>query len=368
LDTRVPFNDLKPVQSLLGEALEAAVRRVLASGWYVLGPELAAFETEFAAWHGVRHAVGVANGTDAVELALRALGAGPGDEVITVSHTAVATVCAVERTGATPVLVDVDPATFTMDPVAAAAAISPRTRALVPVHLYGHPADMTALADLAARHHLALVEDCAQAHGARWNGRLAGTMGQLGAFSFYPTKNLGAYGDAGAVITDDPQLAERLRRLRNYGQRDRYHHEEPGQNSRLDEMQAALLRVRLPHLAAHNAERRRLAGLYAERLERCAALGLPSSLPEAEHVFHLYVVRHGRRDELKEALAARGIQTLIHYPVPVHLQPAWAHLGLLPGALPETERAAREILSLPLYVGLTNADLALVADAAGACA
>ena len=359
----VPFNDLKPAQSLLGEALEAAVRRVLASGWYILGPELAAFEAEFAAWHGVRHAVGVANGTDAVELALRALGIGRGDEVITVSHTAVATVCAVERTGATPVLVDIDAATFTMDPAAAAGAITPRTRAIVPVHLYGHPAEMTALAGLAARHGLALVEDCAQAHGARWEGRLAGTMGHLGAFSFYPTKNLGAYGDAGAVLTDDPRLAERLRSLRNYGQQDRYHHLEPGQNSRLDELQAALLRVKLAHLGEHNAERRRLAGEYSSRL---AGVVTPASRREAEHVFHLYVVRHPRRDELREALAAQGIQTLIHYPIPVHLQPAYSHLGYSPGSLPVTERIVGQILSLPLFVGLDSSAVARVASAIGA--
>jgi dTDP-3-amino-3,4,6-trideoxy-alpha-D-glucose transaminase len=364
LEARVPFNDLKPVQALLAGALGAAAQRVLASGWYILGPELEAFEADFAAYHQVRHAVGVANGTDAVELALRALGIGPGDEVLTVAHTAIATVCAVGRTGATPVLVDIDQDTYTMDPAAAAAAITARTRAIVPVHLYGHPADMTALAGLAARHGLALVEDCAQAHGARWQGRLAGTMGRLGAFSFYPTKNLGAYGDAGAVITDDPQLAERLRSLRNYGQRDRYHHAEPGQNSRLDELQAALLRVKLAHLDEHNAVRRRLAGEYADLL---TGVVKPVSRGEAEHVFHLYVVRHPHRDELREALAARGIQTLIHYPIPIHLQPACSHLGYSPGSLPVTERIARDILSLPLYVGLDSAAVAVVAESVAAC-
>lgn len=349
---------------MLGRALGDAAQRVLASGWYILGPELEAFEADFAAYHQVRHAIGVANGTDAVELALRALEIGRGDEVITVSHTAVATVCAVERTGATPVLVDVDEATYTMDPAAVADAITSRTRAIVPVHLYGHPADMTALADIAARHDLALVEDCAQAHGARWKGRLAGTMGQLGAFSFYPTKNLGAYGDAGAVVTDDPRLAERVRSLRNYGQRDRYHHLEPGQNSRLDEIQAALLRVKLAYLDEHNAVRRRLAGEYSNRL---AGVVTPVSRSEAEHVFHLYVVRHTQRDELRDSLARRGIQTLIHYPLPVHLQPAYSHLGYLPNSLPVTERIAREILSLPLFVGLDSSAIALVVDSVGAC-
>lgn len=360
----IPFNDLKPVHATLARELSTAVERVLKSGWYILGPELEAFEAEFAAYHAVPYALGVASGTDALELALRALGIGPGDEVITVAHTAVATVCAVERAGAIPVLVDIDEATYTMDPAAAAAAITSRTRAIVPVHLYGHPADMTALADLATRYGLALVEDCAQAHGARWEGRLAGTLGHLGAFSFYPTKNLGAYGDAGAVITDDPRLADRVRSLRNYGQRDRYHHLEPGQNSRLDELQAALLRVKLAYLDEHNAERRRLAGEYSTRL---AGVVTPASHSAAEHVFHLYVARHPRRDELRDALAARGIQTLIHYPIPVHLQPAYSHLGHRPGSLPATERIARDILSLPLFVGLDSSAIALVADSIGAC-
>jgi dTDP-4-amino-4,6-dideoxygalactose transaminase len=360
----IPFNDLRPVQSLLEGELAAAAQRVLASGWYILGPELEAFEAAFAAYNGALHAVGVANGTDAVELALRALEIGEGDEVITVAHTAVATVCAVERAGAKPVLVDIDEATYTMDPAAAAAAITPRTRALLPVHLYGHSADMTALSDLAARHGLALVEDCAQAHGARWQGRRAGTLGRIAAFSFYPTKNLGAYGDAGAIVTDDPLLAERVRSLRNYGQSRRYHHLELGLNSRLDELQAALLRVKLAHLDEHNAIRRRLARAYSDGLEGVIT---PASRHEAEHVFHLYVVRHPRRDALMEALSERGIQTLIHYPVPVHLQPAYRHLGLSEGALPVTERIAGEILSLPLYVGLDELDVKMVADAVGEC-
>ena len=356
----VPFNDLKPVQAMLAAELEAAARRVLRSGWFILGPELEAFETAFAAYHGVPHAVGVANGTDAVELALRALDIGPGDEVITVSHTAVATVCAVERAGATPVLVDVDEATFTIDPRAAEAAVTARTRAIVPVHLYGQPADMDAVLALAARHRLAVVEDCAQAHGARWRGRLAGTLGELGAFSFYPTKNLGALGDAGAVITRDPQLAARLRRLRNYGQRERYEHVEPGQNSRLDEIQAALLRVKLAHLDEHNAERKRLAGLYSRRL---AAVRTPAAHPEADHVYHLYVVRHPERDRLRQHLAAAGVQTLVHYPAPVHRQPAFAALGERGGPLAVTERLAGEIVSLPLFVGLADDQVARVVEA-----
>jgi dTDP-3-amino-3,4,6-trideoxy-alpha-D-glucose transaminase len=364
-DSMIPFNDLKPLHGLLAEELEAAAKRVLHSGWYILGPELEAFEQAFAAYHGVPHAVGVANGTDAIELALRALGIGPGDEVITVAHTAVATVCAVERTGATPVLVDIDEATRTLDPAAAAAAVTPRTKAIVPVHLYGHPADMAALAELAERHGLAIVEDCAQAHGARIDGRLAGTIGHLGAFSFYPTKNLGAYGDGGAVITSDPALAERVRRLRNYGQEDRYHHVERGQNSRLDEMQAAILRVKLAHLDGHNAVRRQLAGEYSRRL---TGVAIPACSAWAEPVFHLYVVRHSRRDALMKALKERGIGTLIHYPVPVHLQEGYRDLGYAPGSLPVTERTADEILSLPLYVGLTSEALGRVSDAVNECA
>jgi dTDP-4-amino-4,6-dideoxygalactose transaminase len=252
----IDFNNLKPVHAQLADELNVAVQRVLSSGWYILGPEVEAFEAAFASYHGLAHAIGVANGTDAIELTLRAAGIGPGDEVITVSHTAVATVCAIERAGATPVLVDIDPATYTMSPTAAEAAITPRTRALLPVHLYGHPADMAALGDVAARHHLLLIEDGAQAHGARDGGRLVGTFGQVAAFSFYPTKNLGALGDGGAVITNDAQIAGRLRRLRNYGQVSRYEHAERGVNSRLDEMQAAILCVKLAHLDEHNAARR----------------------------------------------------------------------------------------------------------------
>ncbi|MEA2604703.1 MAG: hypothetical protein QOF89_5695 [Acidobacteriota bacterium] len=361
----IPFNDLKPVHALLAGELEAAAKRVLHSGWYILGPELEAFEQAFAAYHGVAHAVGVANGTDALELALRALGIGQGDEVITVAHTAVATVCAVERAGATPVLVDVDETTCTLNPAAAEAAITSRTRAILPVHLYGHPADMTALAGLAARHGLALVEDCAQSHGARVGDRIVGTIGRLGAFSFYPTKNLGAYGDGGAVITDEAGLAGQLRRLRNYGQEDRYYHVERGQNSRLDEMQAALLRVKLAHLDGHNAIRRRLAGEYSRRL---TGVITPVCRPGVDPVFHLYVVRHGQRDLLMGSLKERGVGTLIHYPIPIHLQEGYRDLGYAPGSLPVTERIAREILSLPLYVGLTPETVGSIADSVSECA
>jgi dTDP-4-amino-4,6-dideoxygalactose transaminase len=357
----IPFHDLRPVRESLADELAAAVARVLASGWYILGAEVEAFEDEFARYHGLPHAVGVASGTDAIELALRAAGIGRGDEVITVAHTAVATVCGVERAGATPVLVDIDPATYTMSPQAAAAAITPRTRAILPVHLYGRAADMDALSRIAAEHGLLLIEDCAQAHGARFHGQLVGTFGHAAAFSFYPTKNLGAYGDGGAVVTRDNALATRLRRLRNYGQAQRYQSLVPGMNSRLDEMQAAMLRVKLRCLDEHNACRRQIAATYDRLLMSVATPGRAPA--EYEHVYHLYVVRHTRRDALREALAQRGIETQIHYPVPVHLQPAYLGLRYARENLPVTERAAREILSLPLYVGLTSAQIQTIAGA-----
>jgi dTDP-4-amino-4,6-dideoxygalactose transaminase len=360
----VKFNDLLTVNQPFAAEIEAAVARVLARGWYLLGPELDAFEAEFAAYHGVSHAVGVGNGTDAIELALRAGGVGPGDEVITVAHTAVATVCAIERSGATPVLVDIDPATMLIDRSAAAAAITSRTKAIVPVHLYGYPADMPVLSFLAEAHNLLLIEDCAQAHGATIFNRPVGTWGAMGAFSFYPTKNLGSCGDGGAVITNDSSLAARLRRLRNYGQTDRYHHAERGINSRLDEIQAAILRVKLAHLDAHNQVRRRLAAQYAQALA-----GLPLELTghrnhdSKTHVYHLYVVRHPDRDWLRGELLSQGIETLAHYPIPVHRQAAYADLNYAEGSLPNTERAAREVLSLPFYVGLDRAQIDQVAAA-----
>jgi dTDP-3-amino-3,4,6-trideoxy-alpha-D-glucose transaminase len=355
----IPFNDLKPLHTILAKELDEAIQRVVKRGWFILGPEVEAFEAAFAAYHGVAHAVGVANGTDAIELALRAADVGPGDEVITVAHTAVATVCAVERAGATPVLVDIDPRTYTIDPAAAEAAITSRTKALLPVHLYGQPADMTALCDLAEHHHLLLLEDCAQAHGARHAGRLVGTFGHLASFSFYPTKNLGACGDGGAVLTNDSRLAERLRRLRNYGQTSRYAHSERGINSRLDEMQAAILTVKLSHLDQNNETRRHLANHYMQHLEQMIQ---PWVRELAYHVYHLFVIRYPRRDLLMDALKRRAIGTLVHYPIPIHLQEAYADLGYKPGSLPVTERTAHEVLSLPLYIGMSLGDVEKVAQ------
>ncbi len=349
---------------MLADELRAAVERILTSGRYVLGPEVEAFENELAAYHEMPHAVGVASGTDAIELALRGSGIGHGDEVITVSHTAVATVCAIERAGATPVLVDIDPRTYTICADAAAAAITTRTKAILAVHLYGHPTDMARLRQITDRRALLLVEDCAQALGATLDGRHVGTFGHVAALSFYPTKNLGAFGDAGAVLTADAEIAARVRRLRVYGQASRGISVERGMNSRIDELQAALLRVKLRHLDHHNASRRALAIKYHEKLhDACPDLTLPIERADVHHAYHLYVVRHRQRDALRTSLAARGIETLVHYQAAVHEQPAYAHLRAGAGSLQETEHAAREVLSLPLYVGLDAGSIDHVARA-----
>jgi len=349
---RVPFNELRLRYASAAAEYRAAVERVLSRGWYVLGPEVRAFEEAFAAYHGGGSAVGVANGTDAIELALRAAGVGAGDEVITTAHTAVATACGIERAGGRPVFADIRPDEYTIDPRAVAAAVTPRTRAIVAVHLYGQPARIEELRAVADRHKLFLVEDCAQAHGATCARQRVGTFGDAAAFSFYPTKNLGGFGDGGAVYTRDAALADRVRRLRNYGQTDRYRHADPGGfNSRRDEVQAALLAVALKYLDAHNAERARLAQRYFARL---GVAGLPTTRPGGTHTYHLFVMRHPNRDSFRDGLAARGVETLVHYPIPIHLQQAYSHLGGAEGQLPETERAAREILSLPLFVGMTD--------------
>ena len=347
----IPFNQLKPLHELLAEEIAQAMRRVADSGWYILGPEVEAFEREFANYHNVDHAVTVASGTDAIELALRAGGIGPGDEVITVAHTAMATVTAIEAAGAKPALADIDLSTYTLDPESALECLNDRTRAIVVVHLYGQPADLASLDAIAKERDLLLIEDCAQAHGAAWNGAKVGTVGHMGTFSFYPTKNMGAYGDGGAVITKDAALADKLRKLRNYGQTTRYTHQSRGCNSRLDELQAAILRVKLGHLDRHNQRRQAIAAIYDELLQD---LVTPWVAANAEHVYHLYVIRDRRRDQLMEALNARDIGTLIHYPIPIHLQESHRDLRMAAGSLPNTEKAAREILSLPLYIGLSD--------------
>ena len=344
----VPFVDLQAAYRRLQTELDDAVACVMASGRYILGEQVNAFEAEFGRYMHGRQVVSVASGTDAVMLALRAAGVGPGDEVITVSHTAVATVTAIELAGASPRFVDISPVTLTMDPTKIAPAITGRTRAIMPVHLYGGPADMDSILAIAHEHGLAVIEDCAQAHGASYRDRPVGTMGNAAAFSFYPTKNLGAMGDGGAVVTSSTLIAGRLKLLRQYGWQERYISDEPGYNSRLDELQAAILRMRLAHLDEENDARRRLAASYDRALA-----GLPISCPHVDqdnrHVYHLYVIRVDRRDELQAHLRDSGISSAIHYPVPVHLQPAYARLGYAPGSLPVSEAAARTVLSLPIY-------------------
>ncbi|MBI4771352.1 MAG: DegT/DnrJ/EryC1/StrS family aminotransferase [Chloroflexi bacterium] len=333
--------------------IDAALARVLDSGCYILGPEVAAFEAEFAAFLGVAHAVAVASGTEALWLALLAAGIGPGDEVILPSLTASATAAAVVGAGATPVFADVRPADLTLDPDRLPAALSPRTRAVLPVHLYGNPANLPALADFCAGHGLPLIEDCAQSHGATLGGRLTGAFGALAAFSFYPTKNLGALGDGGAVVTPDPELAERLRLLRQYGWQERYSSAVHGWNSRLDELQAALLRVRLAHLPADNARRREIASAYRRGLDP-GRFPAAWPAPGAGGAFHQYVVRVRDRAALQGHLARRGIGAGVHYPIPCHLQPAYARYGQGPGSLPVAEGACREVVSLPMYPELTD--------------
>lgn len=341
--------------------IDLAVARVLESGLYVLGQEVKAFENEFAAYIGVRFGIGVGSGTDALHLALRACGVQSGDEVITVSHTAVATVAAIELCGATPVLVDIDSNTYTMDSSQIEKAITTRTKAIIPVHLYGCPADMETIMSTARHYGLRVVEDCAQSHGAVYSNRKTGAWGDLAAFSFYPTKNLGAIGDGGMVVTDAPQLAERVRLLREYGWRQRYVSEFPGLNSRLDELQAAILRVKLRYLEEENRRRKHLAMIYDEMLSS-TDLVLPVCVQNATHVYHQYVVQSGRRDSLRDYLREKGIGTLVHYPAPVHRQPAYQDRLRCVGPMNNTEKMATRILSLPMYPELAPDEVREVAQ------
>jgi len=363
----IPVFSSKPQYLRYKDEIDAAIREVLDENIFVLWKQLEAFEQEFAQYLGAAHAIGVGSGTEAIHLALRALGIGPGDEVLTVSHTAVATTVAISSTGATPVFVDIDPWTYTLDPQQLASRVTARTKAIVPVHLYGYPADMDPILDVARRHGLVVVEDAAQAHGASYHGRRCGTLGDAAAFSFYPTKNLGAYGDGGAVVTNDAALAQRLRMLRNYGwdidPSRRYYSKIKGVNSRLDELQAAILRVKLRHLEEANAQRRHLAQRYGEHLRDLEEVALPVEVPGREHVYHLYVVRAARRDALAQALRAQQIGTQVHYPEPVHRQEAYLDMGYGEGSLPETERACREVLSLPMFPELADDDVERVARA-----
>ena len=357
MSLRVPFMSLVPGDDAI--AVREAIDRVIASGWFVLGPEVESFEAEFAAASGAKFGVGVGTGTDALALALRAIGIGAGDEVITSPLSAAYSALAIMMTGATPVFADIDPDRLTMDPGATASAITSRTAAIMPVHLYGQPADMGAFMKIAQRHNLAVVEDACQAHLGTCEGAPVGTIGNVGAFSFYPTKNLGALGDGGAVVTNDASVARKIKRLRNGGQTDKYHHAEFGVNTRLDEMQAAILRARLPRLAGWTAARRKLAGTYRERLEG-ARITVP---PECDpgHVYHLFPVLVENRDAFQAHLASEGVGTLVHYPVAIPRQPAMAELA--PAECPIAERVASQVVSLPLHPALKATDLEFVSAA-----
>ncbi len=353
----IPFMSLAPGEDAAD--IRAGIDRVIARGWFILGPELEAFEAEFASASGANHAIGVGTGTDAIALALRALDIGPGDEVITSPLSAAYSALAIMMAGATPVFADLDPDRLTLDPARVEAAITPRTRAILPVHLYGQSADMTTIEAIARRHNLITVEDACQAHLATCGGRPVGTIGAAGAFSFYPTKNLGALGDAGAVVTNDAALAERLKRLRNGGQTSRYHHLEFGVNTRLDEMQAAVLRARLPRLSGWTARRRALAARY-----RGALTGAPLAMPpecDPGHVYHLFPVLSRERDRFQAHLKASGIETLIHYPVAIPRQPALA--GVADRTCPIAERVCNEVFSLPLHPALSDAEVDTIAAA-----
>jgi dTDP-4-amino-4,6-dideoxygalactose transaminase len=358
----IPFIDLQAQYEDIKDEIQSAVNATLASGQFVLGSELAAFEEEFAAYAGARFGVGVNSGTSALHLALLAAGVGRGDEVITVSCTFVATAAAVDYTGARPVFVDVDPATLTMDPRRVEAAITDRTKAILPVHLHGHPADLDPIMEIARRRGLVVIEDAAQAHGAEYKGRRVGSIGDLGCFSFYPGKNLGACGEGGMVVTNDADFARTIRMLRHWGEERKYHHVLKGFNYRMENLQAAILRVKLRHLDNWTAARRHHAAYYDELLAD-VPVQRPVQRPDVRHVYHIYAVRTPRRDLLQEALHARGVQTSIHYPIPVHLQKAYAEFGGRAGDLPVTERAASELLSLPMFAELQPAQVAAVCAA-----
>jgi len=355
---RILVSDLSRGHSASKDQIERAILRVLDSGWYVLGLELEAFEREFARYNGSRYAVGVASGTEAIQIALMALGIGRGDEVITIPNTAIPTAMAIVAAGATPRFVDVREDTQNIDETKLKESITKKTKAIIPVHLYGNPCEIEGVLRIAGQHGLYVVEDACQAHGASYNGKKVGTFGDLGAFSFYPTKNLGCYGDGGMIVTDDRKLAETVKLLRNYGQKTRYACDMEGINSRLDEIQAAILRVKLRRLNSFNKRRRHIAALYQKCLAEMGEMRLPMIGDNTRQgVFHLYVIRCQKRDALRSFLAKRGIETQIHYPVPLHLQKAFAHLGYSRGDFPVAEKLVREILSLPIFPELTDREV-----------
>jgi dTDP-4-amino-4,6-dideoxygalactose transaminase len=357
---QVPFVDLSAQYPTIAPEINEAVAKVIHDTDFILGREVGLFEEEFAAYCEAKYAVGVDSGTSALELALRAYEIGPGDEVITAANTFIASALAISHAGATPVLVDVDPLTYTIDVAGIAKAITARTKAILPVHLYGHPAHMDPIRELAEKHGLVVIEDACQAHGARYKGQRAGSLGHAAAFSFYPGKNLGAFGDGGMVVTNDREIAKRLEMLRNYGQKEKYHHQFRGYNRRLDTLQAAILRVKLKYLEKWNAARRWNAKLYQESLEGTGVV-IPMEAAGAESVWHLFVIRTENRDVLRDNLMSRGVSPGIHYPIPIHLQPAYKDLGHKRGDFPITEAHAQRILSLPMYAELTPESIQYVA-------
>lgn len=360
----IRFIDLAAQYRRLKPEIDDAVGRVLSSGQFVLGEEVVAFEREFAECIGAPFAVAVNSGTSALHLALLAASVGPGDEVITVPFTFIATVASIEYTGARPVFVDIDATSHTLDVGRLEAAITSRTRAIIPVHLYGRPADMDSIVDIANRHGVTVIEDAAQAHGARYKGRAVGSLGDLACFSFYPTKNLGAYGEGGLIATGSPHLARTMRLLRDWGQDAKYQHVLKGFNYRMDALQGAILRVKLRHLEAWNEARRLHAAEYDRQLAGSGVI-TPAVDPELQHAYHIYAVRTTERDELRSSLHARGIETAVHYPLPIHLQPAYAGLGYRDGDFPQSEALAREVMSLPIYPELTIEAVRCVAEAVG---
>ncbi len=361
-NVKVPYLDLKAQYQSIKPEIDAAIARVLDSCQFVLGSEVAGFEQDFATYCGAAECIALNSGTSALHLALLAAGVGPGDEVITVPFTFVASVAAVIYAGARPVLVDIDPRSFTMDPTLVEAAITPRTKAILPVHLYGQSADMDPIMEVARRHGLIVIEDAAQAHGAKYKGRPVGSIGDMGCFSFYPGKNLGAYGEGGAVTTSNAEYARTVRMLRDWGQDRKYHHLLRGFNYRMEGFQGAILRVKLRHLEAWTEARRRVVSLYNDLLAD-SGVETPTEMPWGRHVYHVYTLRTDDRDGLQAALQAEGIQTGIHYPVPAHLQPAYADLGYGRGAFPHAEAAAQQVLSLPLYPELSSQAVTEVAAA-----
>jgi dTDP-4-amino-4,6-dideoxygalactose transaminase len=358
----IPFLDLKAQYATIKDDIQQAVARVFETGQFVLGDEVAAFETEFSRYVSAEHGVAVNTGTSALHLALLAAGVGPGDEVITVPFTFVATVAAIGYTGASPVFVDIDPRSFTMDASQLEAAITPRTKAIIPVHLYGHPADMDPILAIARKHGLVVIEDACQAHGAEYKGRRVGSLGDIACFSFYPGKNLGACGEGGMAVTGNAKYAETMRMLRDWGQSKRYHHTLRGFNYRMEGLQGAILRVKLRHLDGWTDARRSRAAEYARFLAG-ADVVRPVEMPYARHVYHVYAIRTADRAELQRSLQSHGVQTNIHYPIPVHLQEAWRDLGYVAGDFPHSERAANEVLSLPMFPELSNIQVEVVSAA-----